>query len=261
MVIKYNLQYRASDPNRNRHALYHFYNTNNRNIPVLTLSPNLFYGNSTLKKKFASPNEKRTRLENLAGGNLKKAATMIRRSLMNRYNEITPLLKQTSRDKRYKNLSNNNINNRFKVQNGNRLVINSQRFPRKGYNMGHWTQFKYYANLSKLVNKEGHYGRQRFSVQPTLNNNLIAKLNNYHKVFTRGIVFPGNTSNSRSKQLQKNNQRRYTILRYGDTNTKIRAIENKIKNTLGKILTMNESRRGPPAPGTLRHHINASRRR
>lgn len=63
---------------RQRHAIYHFFNTNNATKPVLSMSPNFFYKNSVLKNGSGRSNkEKRNRMLKLVGGKPRRLYTIL----------------------------------------------------------------------------------------------------------------------------------------------------------------------------------------
>ena len=214
MVIKYSLEHQLNNTGRNRHALYHFYNTNNINGPVVSISPDIYYANSTLKSKFAPNNVKLARITALSGGNIKKAATIIKRSVRDRYKNIK--LKQGKNRINYKKLTNNNI----RIKNT------------------HWYQFKHYANLERILGsnrtRNVYSHEQRRPSQLTLNENIIPKYNYLYRVFTRGILFPPNPRMTNqqllrlSRNMQRANQNQYSRTRYGNANAQIRSIEQNI---------------------------------
>ena len=68
-----------------RHAIYHFFNTNNATKPVLSLSPNFFIKNSVLKNGSLRTNEeKRRRLVHLLGGKPRRLYTILAGTLNSR---------------------------------------------------------------------------------------------------------------------------------------------------------------------------------
>ena len=63
---------------RKRHAIYHFFNTNNATKPVLSMSPNFFYKNSVLKNGSGSSNKnKRNRMLQLVGRKPQRLYTIL----------------------------------------------------------------------------------------------------------------------------------------------------------------------------------------
>jgi hypothetical protein len=225
MVIKYVLEHQRNNIGRNRHALYHFYNTNNNiNRPVVTISPDIYYANQILKgnRRFTPNNVKLTRMRILSGGNLKKAATIIKRSVRNRYKNIEHNLNPGRNRVNYKNLTNNNIR------------------PTRHRNT-HWLQFKHYANLERILGKTRtnnvyRQGNRRLS-QLSSNQNIIPKYNNLYRRYTRGILYPpsvnvnNRTLYGQSKRLQRTNPTQYSRLRYGN----IAGLINSIRRDINRL--------------------------
>jgi len=63
---------------KKRHAIYHFFNTNNATKPVLSMSPNFFYKNRVLKNGSGRSNKnKRNRMLWLVGGKPRRLYTIL----------------------------------------------------------------------------------------------------------------------------------------------------------------------------------------
>lgn len=175
MPVVYNLQHRSGN-HRNRHALYHFYNTTNHTIPALTLSPNMFYFNTVIQGNRAPEYAKLERIAELSGGNLKKASTMLRGTLRNRYQNIKPYIREFARRQNYPYLRNNNIN------------LNRMSTSKKT----HWYQYKRFASVMGLLGnranpRRSYYNKKQIAAPvPPVNRNLVQKFNEFYRIYTIG---------------------------------------------------------------------------
>ena len=95
MPNAYNLEYFPprnrgnSNLIRQRHAIYHFFNTANAGKPVWSMSPDFFYKNNILKNgSHHTPEEKRRRLLNLVGGSPRRLYTILAGTLNSRHKNI-----------------------------------------------------------------------------------------------------------------------------------------------------------------------------
>jgi hypothetical protein len=175
MPTVYSLQRRPGN-GRNRHALYHFYNSTNHAIPALTLSPNMFYFNTVLQGPGAPNNVKLDRLVKLSGGNLKKAATMLRGTVRNRYKNIKPYIRDFAKRQNYPYLNSTNLTR----------IPDSQ--------MTHWRHYKRYANLLGLLGNRANPRRTYYNKKqiangarhPPVNRNLVQKFNQFYRIYTLG---------------------------------------------------------------------------
>jgi hypothetical protein len=182
MVVVYNQESAGLGGNRNRHAIYHFYNTrNNASIPAVSISGNLFYKNTILKEEHGyNPSHMRQRLIEFAGGDPRAAYTVLNKIVKNRYRNVHTWLRPDI----LRRLNNGSL----KVTNINNTHLKNRRSIR-GFNPEHWGHFKQYTRLLRAMhNTDGpaYTKVTRTNRSPLPNAQLVNFLQSYYTHITRG---------------------------------------------------------------------------
>lgn len=154
MVNSYFITNVSPNNKRHRHAIYHFFNQNRPNT-IISMTPNVFFRNSTLKHGSHATNaQKRNRILQLVGGNPNRAYIILAQVRENRGNEIV----------------NKGLRNRT-----------------NGFATSHVGQYNFYNRLYHLFNSTP-IGRINLvnAAGRVPNANLVRKLVAYHHNVTTG---------------------------------------------------------------------------
>lgn len=165
---------------RQRHAIYHFFNTNNPSVPVWSMSPDFFYKNETLKNGSRKTiEEKRRRLLNLVGGSPRRLHTILTGTINSRFP---------------------NLHRTFRTPGARAAHIGQLEFYRRLYS----TAFPEFPGLphhnirlsrvdrlppNRIPNAQLHHILKTYYNQVTLENPNISRTNRYRNLKTR---FPVN---------------------------------------------------------------------